>query len=397
MQSKLRGSLLTRRGPLRCIALGDSVTQNDSFEATSGLWTQGNGYFEQVLRANGAQQGNYVFMRNAGIGGNTTPDMLARLDTDVLAYNPDVMFLMAGTNDILPGAVDADYAAFFTALEKIIVRALLAGVDVVLSTCPTKDAAPAEVARAIPWYYLLAKHYSIPLIDAHHATADPVTGQYKAGYSDDGTHPNQTGIAAIVNASFNALSMVPTRTAYHATVASTVAGTAANLILNGNFVKNTVPPAMDNWSVNTTGASFTQDTVVGWGKVFDYVKTAAGGAYALFGASIPAAQYLDGDVLVFSGWLGASGMTGSPIAGHTFLMQFDSADSFRPINSHVVDNPSSPGEFNMEAVVPAGYGGVHDLIPQWFVQDIGTYKAAELTLWNKSAYERVYKPGLFKG
>jgi lysophospholipase L1-like esterase len=395
MLSKLNNFLNQRRGPLRCIALGDSVTQNDSFEAASGLWTEGNGYFEQLLRLNGGQQGNYVFVRNAGIGGNTTPDMLARLDTDVLAYNPDVMFLMAGTNDILPGAVDADYAAFFTALEKIIIRAQLAGVYVILSTCPTKNAAPAEVARAIPWYYMLAKHYGIPLIDAHRVTADPVTGQYKTGYSDDGTHPNQTGIAAIALASANAIGIGPTLASYRSVVA-TATPRPDNLILNGCFVNNTVPPAMDFWSVNTTGASFTQDTVsYRAGKTFDYVKTAVGGAYALYGSSVPSAQYLDGDVLVFSGLLEVTGLSGSPIAGHTFLMQFDSADSFRPINNHVVD--SNFYEFNMEAVVPAGYGGVHDLTPQWFVQDIGTYKAAELTLWNKSAYERVYKPGLFKG
>jgi lysophospholipase L1-like esterase len=396
MVSKLNNFLNQRRGPLRCIALGDSVTQNDSFLSTDGLWTEGNGWFEQTLRALSGADQNYVFVRNAGIGGNTTPNMLARLDTDVLAYNPDVMFLMAGTNDILPGAVDADYAAFFTTLEKIIVRAQLAGVNVILSTCPTKDAAPAEIARAIPWYYMLAKHYGIPLIDAHRAVTDPVTGQYKTGYSDDGTHPNQTGIAAIV-AQVSLSIGLDGNQAYRSVVATTTPR-PDNLILNGCFVNNTVPPAMDFWSVNTTGASFTQDTVAGVsGKAFDYVKTAAGGAYALFGSSVPAAQYLDGDVLVFSGLLSATGLTGTPIAGHTVLMQFDSADSFRPINNHVVDSYRTLGEFSQEAVVPAGYGGVHDLTPQWFVQDIGTYKAAELTLWNKSAYERVYKPGLFKG
>jgi lysophospholipase L1-like esterase len=250
MFSKLNNFVNQRRGPLRCIALGDSVTQNDSFEAASGLWTEGNGYFERCFaterRTERHPAGNYVFVRNAGIGGNTTPDMLARLDTDVLAYNPDVMFLMAGTNDILPGAVDADYAAFFTALEKIIVRAQLAGVNVILSTCPTKNAAPAEVARAIPWYYMLAKHYGIPLIDAHRVTADPVTGQYKTGYSDDGTHPNVSGIAAIV--SLFAQASTSTGGRCYRSVVATATPRPDNLILNGCFVKNTVPPAMDNWS-----------------------------------------------------------------------------------------------------------------------------------------------------
>lgn len=37
---------------------------------------------------------------NAGVSGNKAPQMLARLDTDVIAESPDVCFVMAGTNDM---------------------------------------------------------------------------------------------------------------------------------------------------------------------------------------------------------------------------------------------------------------------------------------------------------
>jgi lysophospholipase L1-like esterase len=39
------------------------------------------------------------FVINAGAGGNTTTDMLIRIDRDVSAYRPDLTILMAGTND----------------------------------------------------------------------------------------------------------------------------------------------------------------------------------------------------------------------------------------------------------------------------------------------------------
>jgi lysophospholipase L1-like esterase len=37
---------------------------------------------------------------NAGVGGNNTVDMLARMDVDCLAQRPELTILMAGTNDV---------------------------------------------------------------------------------------------------------------------------------------------------------------------------------------------------------------------------------------------------------------------------------------------------------
>lgn len=37
---------------------------------------------------------------NAGVGGNTTTDMLDRIDKDCLSYHPDLTIFMAGTNDM---------------------------------------------------------------------------------------------------------------------------------------------------------------------------------------------------------------------------------------------------------------------------------------------------------
>lgn len=43
---------------------------------------------------------NAAFVRNAGIGGNNTIDMLKRIRTDCLDFKPDLTIVMAGTNDM---------------------------------------------------------------------------------------------------------------------------------------------------------------------------------------------------------------------------------------------------------------------------------------------------------
>jgi lysophospholipase L1-like esterase len=40
------------------------------------------------------------FIINAGVGGNNTADLLARIEKDCLAYKPDMTILMVGTNDM---------------------------------------------------------------------------------------------------------------------------------------------------------------------------------------------------------------------------------------------------------------------------------------------------------
>jgi lysophospholipase L1-like esterase len=47
-----------------------------------------------------ARETNSVEVINSGVGGNNTRDLLARLDQDCLALQPDLTILMIGTNDM---------------------------------------------------------------------------------------------------------------------------------------------------------------------------------------------------------------------------------------------------------------------------------------------------------
>jgi len=97
----------------------------------------------------------------AGVGGNTSRDMLARLDKDVLSKKPDWMTLSCGVNDVWHGAnggVPLDQ--YQQNITSIVDQATAAGIKVVIltSTMITEDEATANnqqlVATTIfftPW------------------------------------------------------------------------------------------------------------------------------------------------------------------------------------------------------------------------------------------------------
>ena len=78
--------------PGECIAfLGDSITYHGQ--------RRGDGYVNLVLKAIDAE-GVAVEAVKAGVSGNNSRDMLARLDRDVLSKKPNWMTLSCGINDV---------------------------------------------------------------------------------------------------------------------------------------------------------------------------------------------------------------------------------------------------------------------------------------------------------
>jgi lysophospholipase L1-like esterase len=100
----------------RIIFFGDSITQ-------AGV--NPGGYIKRIdsmCNAEG-QKENYEFI-GAGIGGNKIYDLYLRMEDDVLAKNPDVVFIYIGVNDVWHKATsgtgtDADkFEKFYTAVIK---------------------------------------------------------------------------------------------------------------------------------------------------------------------------------------------------------------------------------------------------------------------------------------
>lgn len=137
---------------------------------------------------------------NRGISGQTTPQMLVRFQSDVIALKPAVVVILAGTNDI---AGNTGPASLQTILENITSMAELAtahGIRVVISSVlPAFD---------YPWRPGLQPDQKIPALNAllqqlaqaqghtyldyFSVMADEQNGLLKT-YTYDGVHPNEAG------------------------------------------------------------------------------------------------------------------------------------------------------------------------------------------------------------
>lgn len=95
----LAGSVARLGKPIVGFATGDSITFQNS-DNNSGLW--GGGCYWGVL--SWLSQGRIVFRGHAGIPGDTSAAVATRFTAEALAYPADMMFIMAGTNDV-SGAV----------------------------------------------------------------------------------------------------------------------------------------------------------------------------------------------------------------------------------------------------------------------------------------------------
>jgi lysophospholipase L1-like esterase len=87
-----------------------------------------------------------TLLHNSGVPGDTTAEMVARFKSDVLAYRPDVLFVMGGAND-----VGSHWSASYTVanLRTIVRAAKSRGIEVVLLTIPPNNEIGPSGLRAL--------------------------------------------------------------------------------------------------------------------------------------------------------------------------------------------------------------------------------------------------------
>ena len=136
---------------------------------------------------------------NQGISGETTGDILDRLDRSVCPYKPDILVLLAGVNDILSDWPDDQVVGN--------VRAILEGVRRMLPETEILLQSVYPVMGGEDLYYTghiravndrleaLAAEMDCRYVDVYSAlcTAD---GRLDGRYTDDGLHPNDGGYRA---------------------------------------------------------------------------------------------------------------------------------------------------------------------------------------------------------
>jgi lysophospholipase L1-like esterase len=174
----------------KVVFMGDSIT---------GLgWGDAGGYIRLVVAGLEAL-GTKITPLPAGIGGNRSLEMLARLEKDVLEPKPDWLLLSCGVNDVWSRSVDLP--TFQKNITEIVDRAQAAGIRVMLLTpSPIYELNESEFSINLAGYVAfmsqLAKERNLPLADINAAwiayckTQPPKTN---GNVTIDGVHPNPDG------------------------------------------------------------------------------------------------------------------------------------------------------------------------------------------------------------
>ncbi len=169
-----------RSGEQRVVFYGNSITDS---------WAQ---YFDTMF-----PNKPYV---GRGISGQTTPQMLVRFRQDVIALEPAVVVILAGTNDIAGNTGPSTQAMIEDNLISMVELAQANGIRVVLSSVlPAYDypwrpgLEPAgKIVALNRWMRDYAATHDVVYLDYHSAMADERQG-LRAELSEDGVHPNEAG------------------------------------------------------------------------------------------------------------------------------------------------------------------------------------------------------------
>jgi lysophospholipase L1-like esterase len=164
------------------VALGDSLT---AWPTTP--WPQRLDAEDTAIR----------LMRNAGVPGNTTAQMRARLTTDVYNYHPNLLFVLGGTNDL---GLGISGSVTIANLRAIIVGAKAHNIRVIMLLVPPdsyKSMGP-KINSLNAAIINLANSQRVVYVDIH-APLTNGSGTYFPKYTSDGLHFTDLGAQTVAN------------------------------------------------------------------------------------------------------------------------------------------------------------------------------------------------------
>lgn len=149
---------------------------------------------------------------NRGISGQTTPQILLRVYSDVIQLKPKVMVLLAGINDIAANTGPIDFEETINNITSIVALANLHHIQVILcSLLPVSDyhfdgkdpRGPQTIKRPLErirlynlWIKTYAQRHNHIFIDYYTILADQ-NGKLRCDLSNDDLHPNKQGYALL--------------------------------------------------------------------------------------------------------------------------------------------------------------------------------------------------------
>ena len=159
------------------VALGDSITYGFPY-------TPQYSWVEHIKKVTDWQ------VVNSGISGDTLDDMLMRLGRDVLAYRPDYVILMGGTNDFYIGMSQPQVRASFLAIMEALERErskVLVGLPL-----PVDDMTEGALRLWRQWLRAYCDKRMLPVIDFYRDFIDG-EGRIREELLLDGCHPRIKG------------------------------------------------------------------------------------------------------------------------------------------------------------------------------------------------------------
>ena len=141
---------------------------------------------------------------NRGIGGQTTPQMLVRFRQDVIDLHPQVVVILAGTNDIAGntgpmslGDIEANYSSMAELARAHNIRVVFSSILPVHNYTPKAQEffaqrPPEKILELNRWLkdYCAAK--TLAYLDYFNSMVDE-KGLLKRDLAEDGLHPNPAG------------------------------------------------------------------------------------------------------------------------------------------------------------------------------------------------------------
>jgi lysophospholipase L1-like esterase len=198
-------NILVKSGQ-KVVFMGDSIT---------GIgWGDSGGYIHLVVAGLNAL-GDKIEPIPAGVGGNTSVHMLARLKTDALDKKPDWLLLSCGVNDVWGRGVTLDM--FKANITSIVDQAQAAGIKVmILTPTPIYELAQSDFSRLsdyVAWMVQLAHDRKFPLADENAAYFTYLKAQPPEPHGNvltvDGVHPNPDGHQILAQTVLEAFGVTP--------------------------------------------------------------------------------------------------------------------------------------------------------------------------------------------
>ena len=188
---------------IKILFQGDSIT--DAGRDRRNYHHLGNGYpkFAAELISSAHPDVDIEFI-NFGISGNRTGQLFDRIYPDAIAFQPDIISILIGINDIwhrygqgriatTNAQIEANYRAILTSLKEK-TNAKIVMISPYLLDCDDKEDMRQDLFSVLEIIRNLASEFAdvyIPL-DKHFEEALK-TAPEKLYYSADGVHPNENG------------------------------------------------------------------------------------------------------------------------------------------------------------------------------------------------------------